>query len=50
MQQRARQKAAGKPEQSRAMLYKNIRDLHKLDLITTEDGFKLTDAGRIARL
>jgi len=41
---------AEKLAQSRAMLYKNIRDLHNLDLITTENSFKLTDAGRIARL
>ncbi len=35
---------------SKAMLYRNIDELRDLDLITTEDGIKLTDAGKIARL
>lgn len=35
---------------SRAMLYKNIKDLEDRDLINTEEGFKLTDAGKIALL
>lgn len=35
---------------SRAMLYKNIKDLEYRDLINTEEGFKLTDAGKIALL
>ncbi len=35
---------------SRAMLYRNIDELKDMDLITTEEGIKLTDAGRIARL
>lgn len=35
---------------SRAMLYRNIDDLKKMDYISSEDGLKLTDAGRIARL
>ncbi|MBI3051735.1 CRISPR locus-related DNA-binding protein [Candidatus Woesearchaeota archaeon] len=41
---------ADKVKQSRAMLYRNIKELEEMDLITTQDGFKLTDAGRIARL
>lgn len=39
-----------KIELSTAMLYRSIDDLKDMDLITTEDGIKLTDAGRIARL
>jgi CRISPR-associated protein Csa3 len=35
---------------STAMLYRAIDELKDMDLITTEDGYKLTDAGRIARL
>ncbi|MBU0758160.1 MAG: CRISPR locus-related DNA-binding protein [Nanoarchaeota archaeon] len=35
---------------SRAMLYRNIDELRDMDLISTEDGLKLTDAGKIARL
>ena len=35
---------------SRAMLYRNIDELKDMDLISTEDEIKLTDAGRIARL
>lgn len=41
---------ADKVHQSRAMLYRNIKELEEMDLITTQEGFKLTDAGRIARL
>ncbi len=41
---------AEKVEISRAMLYRNIDELRDLDLINTENGFKLTDAGRIAVL
>ena len=37
-------------ELSTAMLYRAIDELKDMDLITTEDGLKLTDAGRIARL
>lgn len=35
---------------STAMLYRSIDELKDMDLISTEDGIKLTDAGRIARL
>ena len=35
---------------SRAMLYKVIQELKEIDLIETDEGIKLTDAGRIARL
>jgi len=35
---------------STAMLYRAIDELKDKDLITTEDGLKLTDAGKIARL
>lgn len=35
---------------SRAMFYKNIKDLQDMDLITIENGLHLTDAGRIAGL
>ena len=41
---------AEKIDISRAMLYKNIKDLEDRDLISTEEGFKLTDAGKIALL
>jgi len=41
---------ADKTDISRAMLYKNIKELHDMDLISTEEGFALTDAGKIARL
>ncbi len=41
---------AKKIDISRAMLYKNIKDLQDMDLITVENGLHLTDAGRIARL
>jgi CRISPR-associated protein Csa3 len=41
---------AEKVDMSRAMLYRNIDELRDLGLIDTEDGFILTDAGKIARL
>jgi CRISPR locus-related DNA-binding protein len=37
-------------ELSTAMLYRAIDELKDMDLITSDEGFKLTDAGRIARL
>lgn len=41
---------ADKTEISRAMLYKTIQELKEMDLVETEDGIRLTDAGKIARL
>ncbi len=41
---------AEKAEMSRAMLYRGIDDLKYMGLIDVENGFTLTDAGRIARL
>lgn len=35
---------------SKAMLYRNIDELRSMDLIITEDGLELTDAGKIARM
>ncbi|MGY4884450.1 MAG: CRISPR-associated CARF protein Csa3 [Nanobdellota archaeon] len=35
---------------STAMLYRAIAELEDMDLVSKEDGYKLTDAGRIARL
>ena len=35
---------------SRAMLYRNIDELRDLGYVLTDDGLRLTDAGRIARL
>ena len=35
---------------STAMLYRAIDELKDMDLVSAEDGFKLTDAGKIARL
>ena len=35
---------------STAMLYRAVDELKDMDLITTDDGLKLTDAGKIARL
>ncbi len=35
---------------SRGMLYRNIKELQDLDLIEENEGLKLTDVGRIARL
>jgi len=37
-------------ELSTAMLYRAIDELKDMDLITTDEGLKLTDAGKIARL
>ena len=33
-----------------AMLYRAIVELKDMDLITSDGGFRLTDAGKIARL
>jgi len=41
---------AKKIELSTAMLYRSIDELKDMDLVTTEEGLKLTDAGKIARL
>jgi len=41
---------AKKIKLSTAMLYRAIDELKDKDLITTEEGFRLTDAGKIARL
>ena len=41
---------AKKVDLSTAMLYRAIDELKDKDLVTTEDGVKLTDAGKIARL
>jgi len=41
---------AKKVDISRAMLYRNIKELQDMDLITVDNGFHLTDAGKIARL
>ena len=41
---------AKKIELSTAMLYRSIDELKDMDLVSTEDGIKLTDAGKIARL
>ena len=41
---------AKKIDISTAMLYRSIDELKDKDLITTEDGLRLTDAGKIARL
>ena len=41
---------AEKIELSTAMLYRAIAELEDMDLVSTEEGIKLTDAGRIARL
>ena len=41
---------AKKIDLSTAMLYRAIDELKDMDLITTEEGLKLTDAGKIARL
>ncbi len=45
-----RYKQQQKVDLSTAMLYRAIDELKDMDLITTEDGIRLTDAGRIARL
>ena len=41
---------AKKVKLSRAMLYRNLDEMKDLGYVETEDGIKLTDAGRIARL
>jgi CRISPR-associated protein Csa3 len=41
---------ANKIELSNAMLYRAIDELKNMDLVSTENGIELTDAGRIARL
>jgi len=41
---------AEKIDLSTAMLYRAIDELKDMDLVSTDDGIKLTDAGRIARL
>ena len=35
---------------SKAMLYRNIKELEDMGMISTEEGFKLTDAGKIGVL
>ncbi len=41
---------ASKVKLSRAMLYRNIDELKDMGYVETEEGIKLTDAGKIARL
>ena len=41
---------AKKVDLSTAMLYRALDELKDMDLVSTEDGIKLTDAGKIARL
>jgi CRISPR locus-related DNA-binding protein len=41
---------AEKIDISRAMLYRAIDELKDMDLVSTEEGLRLTDAGKIARL
>ena len=41
---------ADKVDLSRAMVYRTIDELKDMDLVETENGLRLTDAGRIARL
>lgn len=41
---------AKKVEMSTAMLYRAVDELKDMDLVSTDDGIKLTDAGKIARL
>ena len=43
-------KLSEKVDMSTGMLYRAIDELKDMDLVTTEQGIKLTDAGRIARL
>ena len=50
MQERVGGELSKKIDLSTAMLYRALDDLRDMDLITTEDGYKLTDAGKIARL
>lgn len=41
---------AKKVDLSNAMLYRALDELKDMDLVSTEEGIKLTDAGKIARL
>lgn len=41
---------ANKVDLSKAMLYRAIDELKDMDLLFTDDGIRLTDAGKIARL
>lgn len=41
---------AKKVDMSQAMLYRALDELKDMDLVSTENGIKLTDAGKIARL
>ena len=41
---------ADKVDLSKAMVYRTIDELKDMDLVETENGLKLTDAGKIARL
>lgn len=41
---------AEKVDLSKAMLYRAIDELKDMDLLSTEEGIRLTDAGKIARL
>ncbi len=41
---------ADKVKTSTAMVYRAIDELKDMDLVTTDEGIKLTDAGKIARL
>ncbi len=43
-------KLAGILKQSRAMLYRNVKELKHKGLLEEKDGLKLTDAGKIARM
>ena len=41
---------AKKVDMSASMLYKNMKDLEDIGLVSLEDGIKITDAGRVVRL
>ena len=41
---------AQKTKQSRAMLYRNIKELKEKGYLEDENGFRITDAGKIARM
>jgi len=41
---------SAKVDISTAMLYRAIDELKDMDLVSTENGIELTDAGKIARL
>jgi len=41
---------ANKVKQSKAMLYRNVKELKEKGLIEEENGLRLTDAGKIARM